>query len=88
MIKQIDISDFIEDTYILDNIEIMFTEEGLLILTAEGLFTEANFKKIYKNSENYYILMSEDKDSSQLTEEQYQIIKDLINKKQEKKNES
>jgi hypothetical protein len=52
MIEKIDISDFDEKSFTIDNLEILFSEEGIFILSQDGLFTSEDFKKINKNANN------------------------------------
>ncbi len=81
MIKQIDISNFTEESYQLnDNVEILFSEEGFFILSSNGIFTENHFKNI-KIQEKFYILINEDKDELVLEETDYQVIKKLYEEK-------
>jgi hypothetical protein len=81
MINKIDISDYTEESYQLnDNVEILFSEEGFFILSSEGIFTENHFKNLNKR-ENLYILCNEDKDQLVLEETDYQVIKKLYEEK-------
>jgi hypothetical protein len=81
MIKQIDVSDFTEESYQLnDNVEILFSEDGIFIFSSEGIFTENHFKNI-KIQEKFYILINEDKDELVLEETDYQVIKKLYEEK-------
>jgi len=82
LLNTIDISNFTEESYMLtDDIEILFSEEGLFILSSNGMFSSEDFNKIIKNENNFYILFNEDKDQLQLNEEQYTVIKKLIEEK-------
>jgi hypothetical protein len=81
MIEKIDISDFNEESFTIDNLEILFSEEGIFILSQDGLFTSEDFKKINKNANNFYSIINNDRDQLFLTEEQYKIIKELIDGK-------
>jgi hypothetical protein len=82
MIKSIDISKFQEDSYQLnDNIEILWNEEGFMLLCSEGIFDLFEFEKNVVKKENFYILYNKEKDQINLTEEEYDIIKELFEKK-------
>lgn len=82
MIKQIDISKFPEESYQLsNNIEILWNEEGFMLLCSEGIFDLFEFEKNIIKKENFYILYNKEKDQISLTEEEYNIIKELIDKK-------
>jgi hypothetical protein len=83
MIKSIDISHFEEESYIIDDLELIFSETGIIILSTEGIFSIESLEKSFKKIENIYILINDDKDELSITEDQYMLIENLIKDKEE-----
>lgn len=80
MLNQIDISHFTEESYQLEELEVLFSEEGIFIMSSEGLFEIKNFENDVKQVMNNFILLNIDGDKLILTEEQYNIIKKLFDR--------
>lgn len=85
MINSIDISQFQEESYMLtEDIEILISEEGIFILSPDGLFEISDFEKNVQKIEDSYILYNNDKDKLTFSEKQYQIVKKLFEEKMKK----
>ncbi len=86
MIDKIDISSYPEESYILnDNIEILFNEEGIFILSSEGIVEIKDLEKDVTIIGNSFIFINkEDEFELVFNEEEYNIIKKLFQEKLKK----
>jgi hypothetical protein len=87
MIKSIDISDFTEESYVVNDwLEIWFSEDGNFIMAPEAMFEVININEIIKQSENSYVLINKEGEKLELNKEQYDIIEKLFEEKQNASN--
>jgi hypothetical protein len=82
MITSIDISDLQAESYKINNIEVVFEEKECYVLTEDFYIPITSLSQVFNKDNSFFIVNLEDKeDSLSLTQEEFNVIKDLLIKK-------
>lgn len=81
MITSIDISDLQAESYKINNIEVVFEEQECYILTEEFYIPVTSLSQLFNKEGNYFIVGEDKEDLLSLTQEEFEVIKDLLIKK-------